>query len=227
MSDFYNLVERLTKPHRVAVTTDNGLVFAMEDGLLQQLRDAVFGDNGSNTHSSSKARLPMNAPALDLLTLIDRQVAEVWAAVTGKIPGAARTEQLLIEWASAANHDRFAVVSTPERNNAGVVIHTRAEYLPEALLEAWTKQITELFDPPRTAEIFGPCIACGESETWRMSDGERVRRTAMVFVRDRITGDSTEARCQVCGVSWMPSQFLYLAESMGRQADTEVVVSPI
>lgn len=226
MSDFYNLVERLTREHRVAVTTDNGVVFATEDGLLQQLRDAVFGDGGKNGGTSNKAKLPMNAPALDLLTLLDRQVAEVWAATTGRVPGTERTETLLVQWAGTVRPEMLAVISSPE-TVGGKVIWTKAEFAPQALLEKWERQILDLFDPPRTAEIFGPCVSCGESEVWRTSDGEPVRKTAMVFVRDRITGDSTEARCQVCGVSWLPSQFLFLAEAMGRHADSKLGMTPV
>lgn len=220
MTDFYNLVERLTRQHRVAVTTDNGVVFATEDGLLQQLRESVFGDNGTNSHTSSKARLPMNAPAVDLLTLIDRQVAEVWAKVTGRVPGVERTEKLLTEWASAVKADSIVTVSSPEgiRDSEGIesVIWTRAEYLPEALLERWVQSILDLFDPPRTAEILAACINCGEREVWRTKDGENTKQSAMVFVRDRMTGDSTEARCQVCGTSWTPDQFGFLAGAIAE-----------
>lgn len=225
MTDFYNLVERLTRQHRVAVTTDNGVVFATEDGLLQQLRESVFGDNGTNSHTSSKARLPMNAPAADLLTLIDRQVAEVWGAVTKRVPGVERTEKLLTEWAAAVNRDSIVTVSSPEGIKAWDVrygehgqttIWTRAEYLPEALLQRWVQSILDLFDPPRTAEILAACINCGEREVWRTKDGENTKQSAMVFVRDRLTGDSTEARCQVCGTSWTPDQFGFLAGAIAE-----------
>lgn len=215
MSDFYNLVERLTRTHKVVVNTDNGIVFATEDGLLQQLRDAVFGDGGKNGGTSNKSKLPMNAPALDLLTLLDRQVAEVWAAVTGKVPNAARTETLLVEWAAASRPETLVVISTPEMS-AGGVIWTKAEYTPQVLMERWERQILELFDPPRTAEILAACISCGVREMWRDKEGESAKTSALVFVRDRFTGDSTEARCLSCGVSWMPSQFKYLAEAISE-----------
>lgn len=227
MTDFYNLVERLTRQHRVAVTTDNGVVFATEDGLLQQLRESVFGDNGTNSHTSSKARLPMNAPAVDLLTLIDRQVAEVWAATTKRAPGIDRTEKLLTEWAGVVNRDSIVTVSSPEgiKDADGLeqVIWTRAEYLPEALLQRWAQSILDLFDPPRTAEILAACINCGEREVWRTKDGSPVKQSAMVFVRDRVSGDSTEARCQVCGTSWTPDQFGFLAGAIAENEKRHAV----
>lgn len=209
MTDFYNLVERLTRQHRVAVTTDNGVVFATEDGLLQQLRESVFGDAGKNGGTANKSKLPMNAPALDLLTLIDRQIAEVWAAVTGRVPGAGRSETLLVEWANAVRPDSLVTISAPETANE-TVIWTRAEYTPQGLLERWERQILELFDPPRTAPNPNACINCDQREVWRMKDGEQIKQTALILVIDRETERATELRCQACGTSWPSSQFEWL-----------------
>lgn len=230
MSDFYNLVERLTRQHRVAVTTDNGVVFATEDGLLQQLREAVFGDSGKNGGTANKSKLPMNAPALDLLTLIDRQIAEVWSAVTGKAPGVDRSETLLVEWANAVRAETLVTISSPELVNESV-IWARAEHTPQGLMERWEQQILDLFDPPRTAEILAACISCGEREVWKTKDGESVKQSALVFVRDRMTGDSTEARCLVCAASWSPDQFMYLAEAIreneARHAHANEGMTPV
>lgn len=215
MTDFYNLVERLTRQHRVAVTTDNGVVFATEDGLLQQLRESVSNSGDSGATSSNKTKLPINAPAFDLLTLIDRQIAEVWATLTRRVPGIDRAETLLTEWAGAVRPETLVTVSSPEMAN-GQVIWTKAEHTPQALMERWERQITELFDPPRQAEILAACINCGEREVWRVKDGENIKQSALIFVRDRITGDSTEARCLVCASSWSPDQFRYLAEAINE-----------
>lgn len=209
MSEFYNMVERLTREHRVVVNTDDGVKFAKADGLLKQLRDAIFNSGDKGATAGNKAKLPINAPALDLLTLIDRQIAEVWGAVTGRIPNADRSEKLLTEWANAIQPEKLVTVSSPEMVN-DVVIWTKAEHTPDALLSKWTRQIEELFDPPRTAPNPNACISCGEREVWRKRDGESVRQTALILIIDRETDKATSLRCQACGISWSADQFEWL-----------------
>ena len=216
----HDALERLTREHHVTVNTDDGPKFTTEDGLIQQLRDAMFGGNDRGAASANKTKLPLNAPALDLYQLIDRQAAEVWSAVTGQVPSVDRMESLIVEWAAAVNEGTLVVFSTPETitsaDDRDRVIWTRNETTPVRLLNRWVTQITELFDPPRTAEIQAPCIVCGTRHVWRQKDGQNIRVSALVFVRDRETGDTTEARCQSCGESWWPYQFEYLARAIGR-----------
>ena len=216
---FNDLVECLTTEHHVTVNTDDGSKITTEDGLIQQLRDAMFGGNDRGAATANKTKLPLNAPAMDLYQLIDRQIAEVWGAVSNKIPGTDKMEALLARWASHVTEDSMVEFSTPEtirEADRDRVIWIRNETNALKLLRRWATQIEELFDPPRTADILAACIRCGEREVWRQKDGENVTVSALVFVRNRETGDTTEARCQACGESWWPYQFLYLAEAIKR-----------
>lgn len=222
MAEFDDLVAKLSRTHAVSYSTDDGTKYTTNDGLLQQLRDEMFGSNDKGAAAGNKTKLPFNAPATDLYQLIDRQISEVWAAAFKRVPGIETTEALLTEWAAWAGEHRQVIYSSPEtlheQNERGQdvdrVIWTKAEVSAINLLRRWVRAIEELFNPPRQAEIIAACILCGEREVWRPRDGQMVKQTALIFIRDRETGDSTEARCQACGATWVPSQFRYLAEKI-------------
>lgn len=224
MSEYDELLARLSRQHPVTIHTDDGPRFIKVHGLLQQLRDEVFGTTSNGDGAGGKHKLPLNAPALDLYELIDRQISEVWSAAFSRPPGVEPSERLLTEWAAYIGQETIVRYSTPEtiRRPLEAVIWTLNECTALNLLRRWVRSIDELFNPPRTAEIKAACIQCGEREVWRPRDGEMVPQTALVFVRDRETGESTEARCQSCGASWPPTMFMYLAEKIGeneRHAD--------
>lgn len=209
MSEWDNLIADLTREHPATVHTDNGDKYTTVDGLLEQLRDEMFGGTNRGGAASARARLPFNAGAVDLYQLIDRQVSEVWGAAFKSVPGGERTEALLTQWAALVGRSRIVSVSSPRK------IDGLVEWVPESMLSyelasLWKSKIENLFDPPRTAEIKAACIQCGATESFRMVDGERQKTTALVFIRDRATGESTEARCLECGASWLPDQYLYL-----------------
>lgn len=215
-ADFYHLVQKLTREHDVTVTTDDGPRFVKTDGLLELLRQEILGGAQSGGAARNVMRLPLNAPAVDLYTLIDRQIAEVWGNAFNRIPNADRAEALLAEWAAFIGSETIVTYSTPEtiKKPAETVIWVRNECTATNLLRRWVHAIEELFNPPSHAEILAACIQCGEREVWRPKDGELVPQTALVFVRDRETGDSIEARCQACGMTWPKTQFKYLAEAI-------------
>ena len=228
MPEYDDLLAKLTREHPVTVHTDDGPRFIRVQGLLQQLRDEVFGGSDTGTVAGNKSKLPLNAPALDLYTLIDRQVAEVWGAAFNRVPNADRAERLLVEWAAYIGQETIVRYSSPEtiRTPLETVIWTFDECTALNLLRRWVRAIDELFNPPRTAEIKAACIQCGEREVRRPRDGEWISQTALVFIRDRETGDSTEARCMACGASWLPSQFMYLAEKIAENERHTDVKSP-
>lgn len=222
---FDTLVQKLTREHLVHVHTDEGSKFVTTDGLLTQLRAEVIGSSDSGAVSGNKMRLPFNAPAVDLYQLIDRQVAEVWAAAFNRVPNSDRTERLLAEWAAFVDADMIVTYSTPETIThpdstfgwpRDEVLWNPHETKAIYLLARWVRSIEDLFDPPRVADIMAACILCGAREVHRPQDGAVVRQAALQFVRDRVSGDSTEARCLSCGASWLPSQFKYLAEKIAE-----------
>jgi hypothetical protein len=180
----------------------------------------MFGGSNRGGAPTVKARLTINAGAFDLYTLIDRQAAEQWAAVTGRIPGLETTEAMMSRWAAAMQDVSPVTVTLPDTidgpNGRKVVVWDRIIHTTAHNLAAgWVRQIEELLNPLPTGEIIAACIQCGVREVWRTVDGESIKSPAMMFIRDRVTGDSTEARCQACGTVWWPFQFKFLAEQIG------------
>lgn len=232
---FHRHLEQLTKPHQIPYQTDAGTKVAEVPGLLAQLRDEIFGGTNVGGAAGNKTRLPLNAPAADLYQLIDRQIAEVWGAAFSRVPNADTPEELVIPWAALVGEHKMVTYSVPETVTHPDPVHgwprDHVLWVPRDvrasdLLARWVRAIEELFNPPRVADITAACVSCGVREVHKVQDGQRVRQTALQFVRDRETGDSTSARCLACGITWMPSQFLYLAEAIAaneKRFDVEVV----
>lgn len=230
--DLLNAVEQLSTPHKKTAHTHEGFVIHERDGLLNQLREAVFGGmERTGGSSSSKAKLPISEAAVDLLELIDTQITEAWSSVfTNQVPNTDRAERLLSAWAAAVNPEAIVVVTHPEQHmrwdeakrcEMPFVIRAREEYHPADLAHRWVAMIEDFLDPERTAGIKAACIQCGATKVSRNRDGETVLSDALVFRRDKDTGETRDARCLNCGIVWPPSQFEFLATALGLQAMSE------
>lgn len=224
MPHMYSDVEQLVHVHKKTIETVDGFEVHDRIPLLEQLRDAVFGGMEKTGGSGSKARLPISDAAVDLYTLIDRQITEAWAAWSGRVPGMARAESLLTEWSAGVREDTTVVVTRPEQHNrwndeknrmTPTVIHVREEYTPAALVARWVALIDDFLNPEKTVGIKASCIQCGASKVPRTRDGETIMSDALVFRRDRNTEQTLDARCLNCGVVWLPSQLEHLAEAIG------------
>lgn len=199
--------------------------------LLPTLRDAVFGGmertGGTGGFSS---RLPISAGALDLYEAIDQEIAEAWAAAfPGQIPTADTPERLLSQLVAVASPEEVVSVMVTEQRVSDRGTHEErwwvervpTEFTMAALLRRWVRQIAEFFDPPRTADIDHPCIACGEMWAWKRVAGEDIPYRVFVFIRDS-HGNSVEARCTACGTSWGRDMFMWIAAQIGGNLDAEV-----
>lgn len=217
-------IEILTRPHKTAAHTIDGVEFHEVPALLEQLREAIFGGMEGTGGSALKAKLPIAEAALDLYQLIDHQIAEAWAQAHNIPPSTDRPEVLAAQWSALVQEDQIVTVTHPEQHekwddrkqdNIPFVVHIRTEYKAEDLAQRWVTQIEEFFDPPRSAEIPAPCMGCGERYVYRRKDGENVRTSALIFVRDRNTGETLRAECQHCGRMWAPNMFDWLGEALG------------
>ena len=217
--------DRLTKTwSNIEMDPETGALVSHEmPALLLELREAVFGGMESTGGGRGfRPRLPISDGALDLYEAIDQEISEAWAsAFPGQIPNADTPERLLSQVVAVSQPDEVVsiTVATQQVDNRGEraehwwVERTPVEYTVEALLRRWVKQITEFFDPPRTAEIKAPCIQCGEEWAWKNTDGEYRPYRVFVFVRDS-HGNTKEARCLLCGASWGPDKFRLLAVAL-------------
>lgn len=223
-------IEILTREHKTAAHTVDGLEFHTRPALLHLLREAVFGGMESTGGGSAlQSRLPISDAALDLYRLIDHQIAEAWAQVHNMPPNSDRPEALAAQWAALVDDERVVTVTHPEQHEKDgkpFVIGARAEYQAQDLARRWVAQIEEFFDPPKRADISEPCIQCGERYVHRRKDGQTVRSAAFSFVRDRKTGETLRAECLACGSWWAPDQFEFLRESL-KIADRTIEDKPV
>lgn len=198
--------------------------------LLYTLREAVFGGmEHTGGAPGFAARMPISPGALDLYETIDAEISEAWAAVfPNQIPGIESPEQLLAQLVAATNPDRMVMitVATQRVDHRGTrhehwwVERTATVFTVAALLKRWVRQIAEFFDPPRTADIEHPCLSCGEMWAWKTISGEDVPYKVFVFIRDT-HGNSLEARCLSCGVSWGRDKFMWIAAQIGGDLEAE------
>lgn len=198
-------VETLTREHKTAVSTDEGIEFHSVPSLISQLRDAIFGGMESTGGSSAmKSKLPISAAALDLYMVIDREITAAWVAAFHRVPNADNPELLLAQWGAWADAETITEVSG------------RTYYAPDAV-SLWGRRIVDFFDPPRMAEIDAECPMpdCGHRYVYTQVDGEEIRSAAMRFNRSRHTGQTLDARCMACGTVWQPAEFTRLAAVIG------------
>ena len=141
MSDFWTLVRDLTQEHPVTVHRDDGVVIVKEPGLLQLLREAIFVGNSRSGGGRNLARLPLDAGAVDLHDLIERQAWEAWRQAGGEVPGLVHPEQVIAQWAAkVTDNDTFEVT-----DREGDLVKVRAV----DLLALWVSAIRDYFDPPK------------------------------------------------------------------------------
>ena len=214
-------IEMLTREHKKSVLIDGGWEVHTRDGLMRQLRGAIFGGmEGTGGGSAFGAKEPISPAALDLYTLIDRQISEAWSDANGqKIPGVDKPESLAAQWAALVDEDRIVTVTHPEQHEVDgrrFVVHARAEYQAWQLALKWVEQIETFFGTVQDVPIKEACPSCGERYVMRSKDGEQVRSDVLAFVRDKQTGETLRAVCAVCPATWAtPTELEYLKTALG------------
>lgn len=212
---FLDMVDQLTRVHPVTVDTDTGKQIQSENGLLQQLREAVFGGMEAGAGGSSfGARLPIAEGAFDLLDRIDRQAAEALALVDSHPTPLGHAEDHVRAWAARVGEFDRVIVSVKATTVNGDVFNELREYTATSLVYAWLSSVREFFDPPSRREITAPCPNCGIQKVSRMVDGETVEVPVFWFRRDN-TGRTVDAHCDACDQVWTPGQWEWLAKAIG------------
>jgi len=225
---FLTLVDRLTKPHPEALARDHGTEIQTVDGLLQQLRGAIFlGLETGGAGAAFGSRLPLDATATDLLEEIDRQAAEVLMAVQQGPTPYGTTEAYVRRWAGQTTEGKLFTVTVrqtvdnPEeyyRTHPGkpTVFSGMVQYTAMQLVQSWVDRIEDLFNPPSTREIRANCPACDARYVFKVKDGHHQQSAALNFVRDS-EGRTLAAKCSACSASWGPPQFEWLARHIGAK----------
>jgi len=222
---------RLTKPHTVTLERDDGTETTGHAApLIQQLRDAIFGEDGRNGGvAESRARLPLSAPALDLYQCIDDWITEVWVQRFQRVPGIEHPEHLLAEWAEGLEPDTLVIYTVKKTVPTTKGVRVEPELTTTTVAEFITmlaERIVALLERPTVqVPVKGPCPApgCWATTVTRRVDGDLVTSPTLEFTREQLTGDTLSVSCQSCGAHWDRTEFRTFAEAL---AMTERGVKP-
>lgn len=225
---FRELVDLLTEPTTRKVLRDTGKTSQVSvDGLLVQLRAAVFGGmEGTGASSSFAAKPPLDPAAVDLLEEITEQAAKVLAIAKPSPTPFGHAEQYVRLWSALVSESQvvhFTVRSVvpsqvdPETYVPGKpsVFDERVESTAYDLVASWVDRVETFFNPPSSREIQAACPVCGARYVERFKDGEITRSAALNIRRERATGRPVEAKCAACTATWEPDKFEFLAELVG------------
>lgn len=238
MSDltFNELVQKLTGENHKFISTDDGQKLVTENGLLDQLRQAVFGgmeNGGSGSAFGSKP--PIDAAALDLLEEITVQATEALAQVDPRPTPYGQAEKYVALFAAAVEESAVIVVTALDtladdvKTAHGVPRVYRRKVEATALnhVRRWVAQIEAFFNPPSLGEIIAPCPNCEVEFTWKTVDGQAIPSRVFNFHRDRVTGETYAAKCSHCGQEYGPVMFERLARVLGALAEEETIAEVV
>ena len=230
---FSELVEKLTIGWHEFVDTDDGQVLTTSDGLLERIREAVFGGASGGGGTQGKAKLPLDATALDILNEIDRQAAEVLAAADPRPTPYGTTESYVSLWSALVDAETPVVVTSRETVGDHIdmgsqprVFSARVETTAFELVAGWVNRIESYFAPATISEpIPAPCPVpeCGERYALRQVDGVTMRSDALSNSIERETRKLLGANCGACGKHWEVEELPRLAVLCGFTPDPEAV----
>jgi len=224
------MIDKLTKHTSEFILRDDGLKRHHGDGLLHQLREAVFIGMSDSGGSAMGSRPPITAAALDLLNEITEQAAEVLAAVNKQPTPYGQAEKYVRLWSGLVTETTRVTITRREgdKDSEGKeFVRTVIEQLTATdLVKSWVGRIETYFNPPRMAALPNPCPRCETRYIHKKKDGENIRTAALNLIKDS-NGRTTEARCSHCAASWSPSQFIHLAAVLGYELPEGVYDTPL
>lgn len=219
---FHDIVKQLTTLHAGPVERDTGTVMLDQDGLLQQLREAVFGGMGGSGGAQFGSKPPIDTVARDLLDEITTQATEALASVSHLPTPYGHAEDYVSSWASQTSEHKMISItikvlmeSDPRFPKQALVVPETVETTGWLLVSSWRDRIEDYFNPASTREIKASCPVCSERWVHRRVEGSYVQASALNFVRDRKTQRTVEAKCSACARTWLPFQFDWLATAIG------------
>ena len=208
------LVDQLARRHQATVTyEDDGKPatrIAWKEPLLVELRTAIHSSTGQthSGHSAANERSSLNLQAFTMYEDIAGRIASMYASATDQRPDQS-PEQNLTDW-----FDVFAAA------------HATGEVIETQMAVAWERltnmidRIVDLFDPPITKEILGPCPVCGARYAPNLADDTRVSAVYAQYRR----GGHVQAQCRSCGEDWFgESRLVELARGIEATTDFELL----
>lgn len=161
--------------------------------LLSDLRDSIRSDQGgpSGKGSTSGARFPFDADAVDIYSEIRESVETRFSGATDEKPSGT-PEQLLRAWLLALE------VEHAKGNVTLVQLMTQAKWVHQL-----RRRIEDKLNPPRVSE--DPlCPVCGYTHREVVVDGEVILQRCLVrMVWPEHLGRAPRAECRHCGARWV------------------------
>lgn len=198
------VVDRLTRTtkHQTKIEYDDGGSrnhFYDEAALIVMLRVAIRPgmESGGGGGGGVTAGLPVALNALDLMTEIEKRVAEEYWLVKDatRRPGGYTLEERLRFWASRVEHDEQKLKQCV------------------SVLGGWVVAIESLFEPVRKVPAHRHCPGCDAWMVTADDDGDKVRRYAVMVTVSSVP----VAECGACGRRWVGPEVNELA----RDAPTD------
>lgn len=220
---FNHLIDLLTVDTPTFMRRDVGVELHEKQGLLQQLREAIFGGmEGNGGTSGYGSRPPLDPAAVDLLEEITKQASQALAAVSNLPTPYGHAEHYVRLWAGQAFENGPYVVTAKTTTETGIIFEERFQLTGYALARKWVDRVEAFFNPPVTAEVTAPCprTECSARYVYRVKDGVEIQSAALNMTRDRMTGDTIDARCSACGTVWARDELERLAVLIGAKSDT-------
>ncbi|MBQ9918031.1 MAG: hypothetical protein IJO71_12640 [Microbacterium sp.] len=176
--------------------------------LLSELRGAIRpSGSGRTSGAATSAPLPFDATALELLTVIEAGIAEMYRSATDVEP-LGTSEQLLLEW---FREFEFAF-------RAGDLVEAQLRNYRDRV-RSYRFRIEDFFMPPKQFEM-PLCPRCGYTHEVVLVDGELIKRRCAVLTS---WGDASRrepvAECRHCGARWSGFDEL---RGMQREIDENV-----
>jgi hypothetical protein len=201
--DLLFYVDRLRAPYRDPVVQVNEnriqcVNHVERDGLLKQLRDAIYSGIGHHGASSAGAfRLPFDAGALTLYSHLEDEIGAAFYNLTGE-PVYLELERTLSAWYLAHTEQvRKGRLTLLDDDRALVWVR------------GWVGRVEDLFNPPSTLSLRdddgrpSACPACHTRFAFDVDSGDRVF-ALRVEIRDpahEVFG-SVRGLCRACGAEW-------------------------
>lgn len=234
MSDrsFTQLVDMLTSEHPEWVQTDQGSTLVMQNGLLERIREAVFGGASGGGGAQGKAKLPLDATALDILEQIDKEAAEALVILTKKPVPYGHTEAYVRLWSAGVDENDILTITVRETLAEDIdpdiqprVFDAKRETTAYALVSGWVEKIESYFDPAKNVPVPASCPLpeCEQRFVYRRSDGQTVRMDALSIQIARENGKIFGASCAACGHHWAVAEIPRLATLCGFTPEAEAV----
>lgn len=204
------VVDRLSQKHDEQIWNGETIITVHRDPLLEQIRQAMYGDLGATESGKSAAAQERSVLDIGAFTLYEDITGRIEAYhhhLTGK-PKRDTAEETLRAWFVAFNARHLSGNYTEPQ-----MLRTLSQ------LNKFAGRILGYFDPPRAKELEGPCPQCNSGS---VNDGQGARQTALYASYK--AGEQPFVRCRSCGAEWVGERtLLELGYHLGAQVDEETL----